>query len=148
MITIEVGKPTQFLILLKVWESSVRATHLFLHEQDIQELRSMLLTAYLPNLNIMVARLCSNGSIVGFTGVSENRIEMLFVDAEQRGNGIGKLLLQHAIDVQGADELDVNEQNPQAVIFYKKKGFIITGRSELDGQGRAYPLLHMKLLKT
>lgn len=148
MITVEVAKPAQFPTLLEVWESSVRATHFFLREQDIQELRSTLLNEYFPNLNIRVARLCSNGLIVGFTAVSENRIEMLFVNAEQRGQGIGKLLLRHAIDIQGADELDVNEQNPQAVIFYKKNGFVITGRSELDGQGRQYPLLHMKLLKT
>ncbi|OAT26784.1 histone acetyltransferase [Buttiauxella ferragutiae ATCC 51602] len=85
---------------------------------------------------------------MGFTGVSENRIEMLFVDAGQRGKGIGKLLLLHAIDEQGADELDVNEQNPQAVTFYKKHGFETVGRSEVDGQGRPYPLLHMKLQRT
>ncbi|CNC57983.1 acetyltransferase [Yersinia enterocolitica] len=72
---------------------------------------------------------------------------MLFVDAEQRGKGIGKVLLRHAIDEQGADELDVNEQNTQAIKFYKKNGFVTVGRSELDGQGRPYPLLHLKLSK-
>lgn len=148
MITLEAGATIQFMSLLKVWESSVRATHFFLLEEDIQALRPMLLEVYLPNLDITVARDCSDGSIMGFSGVSEKRVEMLFVDAVQRGKGIGKLLLRHAIDKLGADELDVNEQNPQALTFYKKHGFETVGRSEVDGQGRPYPLLHMKLRET
>lgn len=148
MINMEVGTQIHYPILLKVWESSVRATHDFLQEQDIQALCPLILHTYLPGLTITFARLSCDSSIVGFTGVSENRIEMLFVDAGQRGKGIGKLLLLHAIDEQGADELDVNEQNPQAVTFYKKHGFETVGRSEVDGQGRPYPLLHMKLQRT
>ncbi|UNK62920.1 GNAT family N-acetyltransferase [Buttiauxella ferragutiae] len=148
MINMEVGTQIHYPILLKVWESSVRATHDFLQEQDIQALCSLILHTYLPGLTITFARLSCDSSIVGFTGVSENRIEMLFVDAGQRGKGIGKLLLLHAIDEQGANELDVNEQNPQAVTFYKKHGFETVGRSEVDGQGRPYPLLHMKLQRT
>ena len=148
MINMEVGTQIHYPILLKVWESSVRATHDFLQEQDIQALYPLILHTYLPGLTITCARLSCDSSIVGFIGVSENRIEMLFVDAGQRGKGIGKLLLLHAIDEQGADELDVNEQNPQAVTFYKKHGFETVGRSEVDGQGRPYPLLHMKLQRT
>ena len=147
MIVIEAGTQIHYPILLNVWESSVRATHDFLQEQDIQALRSLLLQTYLPALTITIARLNCDGSILGFTGISEKRIEMLFVDAEQRGKGIGKVLLRHAIDEQGADELDVNEQNAQAIKFYKKNGFVTVGRSELDGQGRPYPLLHLKLIK-
>lgn len=147
MIVIEAGTQIHYSILLNVWESSVRATHDFLLEQDIQALRPLLLHRYLPALTITIARLSCDGSILGFSGVSEKRIEMLFVDAEQRGKGIGKVLLRHAVDEQGADELDVNEQNAQAIKFYKKHGFVTVGRSELDGQGRPYPLLHLKLLK-
>ena len=148
MINMEIGTKIHYPILLKVWESSVRATHDFLQEQDIQALRPLLLNTYFPGLTITVARLCCDGSIVGFTGVSENRIEMLFIDAEERGKGVGKLLLRQAIDEQGANELDVNEQNPQAITFYQKHGFETVGRSEFDGQGRPYPLLHMKLRET
>lgn len=41
----------------------------------------------------------------------------------------------------------MNEQNPQASGFYRHYGFVITGRSPLDGQGNPFPLLHMKLDK-
>ena len=44
-----------------------------------------------------------------------------------------------------AEQLDVNEQNPQAVGFYFKQGFEVIGRSEVDGMGQPYPLLHMRL---
>ena len=47
------------------------------------------------------------------------------------------------IDVDGARAVDVNEQNPQALAFYKRQGFRIVGRSAQDGQGMPYPLLHM-----
>jgi putative acetyltransferase len=148
MINMEVGTPIDYPTLLKVWESSIRVTHDFLEEQDIQALRPLILHTYLPNLTITLARRSYDHSIVGFTGVSKNRIEMLFVDADQRGKGIGKLLLLQATHEQGADELDVNEQNLLAITFYKKHGFETVGRSEVDGQGMPYPLLHMKLRGT
>ena len=41
--------------------------------------------------------------------------------------------------------MDVNEQNPQGVAFYRHMGFEQVGRSALDGQVNPFPLLHMKL---
>ncbi len=70
---------------------------------------------------------------------------MLFVDDASRGKGIGKMLLQYAIAEFGVNEVDVNEQNPQGVAFYRHMGFEQVGRSALDGQGNPFPLLHMKL---
>ncbi|MDC6657781.1 GNAT family N-acetyltransferase, partial [Leclercia adecarboxylata] len=87
----------------------------------------------------------ADGVIQGFVGVADDRIEMLFIEPRARGTGIGKALLRHAIEVLGADALDVNEQNHQAVGFYQHQGFVVTGRSPLDGQGQPYPLLHMRL---
>ncbi|MGY3917267.1 hypothetical protein [Aeromonas australiensis] len=42
---------------------------------------------------------------------------------------------------RGAVQVDVNEQNEQAVDFYLKMEFTVTGRSP----GKLYPLLHMAL---
>jgi len=55
------------------------------------------------------------------------------------------MLLNHAMTVFCATELDVNEQNEQAVGFYLKMGFEVVGRSDLDGTGKPYPPLHMRL---
>jgi putative acetyltransferase len=40
---------------------------------------------------------------------------MLFVDPVARGKGIGKLLMQYAIEEHKISKVDVNEQNEQAV---------------------------------
>ena len=88
----------------------------FLCEADIEKLRPLLLNTYLPSLNVVVAQ-DENGEIHGFLGTDANRIEMLFVDAEIRGKGTGKFLLNYAVEQLQADELDVNEQNPQGVGF-------------------------------
>ncbi|AFT68647.1 Acetyltransferase, GNAT family [Alloalcanivorax dieselolei B5] len=72
---------------------------------------------------------------------------MLFIAPEARGTGVGSLLAAHAVERQGATKVDVNEQNKQALGFYKHIGFSVVGRSPLDGQGKPYPLLHMELVQ-
>ncbi|MEN5222098.1 GNAT family N-acetyltransferase [Stenotrophomonas sp. TWI602] len=127
-----------------VWEASVRATHGFLPEAAIHALRPLIRQQYLPAVTLRVCK-DADGVIQGFVGVADDRIEMLFIEPRARGTGIGKALLRHAIEVLGADALDVNEQNHQAVGFYQHQGFVVTGRSALDEQGQPYPLLHMRL---
>jgi putative acetyltransferase len=41
----------------------------------------------------------------------------------------------------------VNEQNDQAVGFYRRMGFEVASRSAEDGLGQPFPLLHMELNK-
>ena len=78
-------------------------------------------------------------------GVERDKIEMLFVVPQMREKGIGRRLLSYAVNELNARYVDVNEQNPQAAVFYEKMGFEIFGRSELDAQGNPYPLLRMRL---
>jgi len=40
--------------------------------------------------------------------------------------------------------VDVNEQNQQAVGFYRRLGFEVEGRSEVDSMGKPFPLLHLR----
>ena len=72
---------------------------------------------------------------------------MLFIHPEYRGKGIGKTLLDYSIDKLKVTKVDVNEQNEQAVGFYKYCGFEVIKRSELDSSGKPYPTLHMELKK-
>jgi putative acetyltransferase len=130
--------------LARIWEDSVRATHDFLPDSYISMLKNLVLNQYLD----AVMLICSKDTqqrITGFAGIAGGKIEMLFIDPEHRGQGLGKLLLNHAIEHFHADKLDVNEQNPQALGFYLKLGFEVIGRSEIDGMGQPYPLLHMRL---
>lgn len=144
MIIEEVGHRTEALIgiLLSVWESSVRATHDFLSEQDIILLRPDVLNAlrHVPVLFIAL----ENEKPVAFLGMDGENVEMLFVDAAFRGFGAGSLLMHAALN-RGACRVDVNEQNPQAFGFYRHMGFVVDGRSPEDAQGRPFPILHLRL---
>lgn len=80
---------------------------------------------------------------VGFMGLNGNKLEALFILPSRFRQGYGKLMLKHARQLKGALEVDVNEQNPNAVKFYLSNGFSVTGRSAVDAQGRPFPLLHL-----
>ena len=141
---IEQARKADYAALIDVWEASVRATHDFVPEKDIVALKPMILDHYFDAVDLKCAKRDA-GEIVGFCGVHEGNIEMLFITPECRGTGVGKLLTEYAIKHQQATKVDVNEQNQQAIGFYQRLGFKVIGRSPLDGQGNPYPLLHMQL---
>jgi putative acetyltransferase len=133
-----------FLRVVQVWEASVRATHLFLAETDIHFFKPLVYDA-LSHVTELASVRDEKGQVVGFIGVVEDKVEMLFIHPQWRGQGIGRRLLEHAIKALGSTKVDVNEQNQQAVGFYQRMGFKVEGRSELDSSGRPLPLLHMQL---
>jgi putative acetyltransferase len=137
---------SEFPRVIEVWEASVRATHDFLREEDIQYFKPLILNKYLFLVELRAARDLS-GNILGFMGVAHNKIEMLFIHPDVRGKGIGKLLVEYAIRQMDARTVDVNEQNLQAVKFYEHLGFKIVARSATDSLGKPYPILSMELEK-
>ena len=130
--------------LLNIWLRSVRATHHFLQESDIEALLPQLRDIYLPAVELWVA-VDAEDCPLGFIGLNENHVEMLFIEPDLRGKGIGRALLDHARSSRSQMSVDVNEQNPEAVGFYLHYGFVQTGRSPLDGEGRPFLLLHLSL---
>ena len=129
--------------LLNVWESSVKATHLFLSREEIENIKRYVPQALRAVKHLLVAE-NEAGDPVAFAGIDGQKLEMLFVCAEDRGRGIGRRLLQYAVENYAVNELAVNEQNPQAAGFYEHMGFRVYKRSDADEQGNAYPLLYMK----
>lgn len=132
--------------VVNVWEASVRATHHFLKEEDIAYFKPLILNTYLDAVDLRSFR-DENNVIIGFLGVADQNLEMLFIHPEHRGKRVGKTLLEYAISNLNVTKVDVNEQNEQAVGFYKHCGFETIGRSELDASGKPYPILHMELIK-
>lgn len=143
---IEVKERTSVLIqnLLEVWEESVRATHLFLSDREIQNIKEYVPMA-LNNIENLIIAEKEDGRPVAFMGVENENLEMLFLAPEERGKGLGKKLLQYGIENYAVHQLTVNEQNPQAKGFYEHMGFEVYKRTENDEQGNPYPLLYMKL---
>jgi putative acetyltransferase len=136
--------PTDNSLLVEIWLRSVRATHTFLSEQDIEELYPQVRDLYLPAVDIWVCE-DATGCLTGFIGLQETQVEMLFVDPANFGQGIGTALLDHAKKRHANLTVDVNEQNPRAHGFYRRYGFEDVGRSATDSAGRPFPLIHMAL---
>ena len=136
--------PQMMAQLLSVWEDSVRATHAFLSESEIQRIKGYVPQALGRVEHLLIIEL-QPGCPVGFLGVNGTRLEMLFLSPAARGKGLGRQLVQGGIARYGIKEVTVNEQNPQAVGFYEHLGFTTYKRTDRDEEGGPYPLLYMKL---
>jgi len=144
MTSISIASDDDIPRLFDIWEASVQATHDFLHPDDFLVLVPVVertLREFTPLHCVRDAA----GQACAFMGVSEGMIEMLFVDPPYRGQGAGRALVEFAIAQLGATQVDVNEQNRQALGFYERMGFVVESRSEQDPYGKPYPILHLAL---
>lgn len=150
MFRIRLSSPADQEILLALWLRSVRASHDFLGEEDIALYYPMVRALLATELfELWVACSDEDDFPMGFMALDTEedppKLEALFVDPVHFRRGCGSALVRHAIARKGDLALDVNEQNPNALAFYRHMGFIQTGRSPLDGAGRPFPLIHMRL---
>ena len=141
----EVSKRTTKLLekLVNVWETSVRATHLFLSDTEIKQIKEYVPQALWEVKHLIVVEITPEEPIA-FMGIENQRLEMLFLSPAERGKGIGKFLIQYGIRNYKIQEVTVNEQNPKAVGFYEHMGFATYKRTDVDEEGNPYPLLYMK----
>lgn len=144
----EVKNRTDVLInqLYWVWRRSVKETHLFLSNQDIEKIAELIPT-YLNEITHLIIAENELNEPVAFMGIDDKKLEMLFINPNERGKGLGKELITYGITHYDINELGVNEQNEQATAFYKHMGFQTYNRSETDEQGNPYPILYMKKSK-
>lgn len=129
--------------VMEVWRRAVDATHGFLKPDDRRDIESEV-AAFLPNAPLDLA-VDEADSAIGFMLLDGGHLEALFIDPAFHGKGIGRALVDEAVKRFPSLSTDVNAQNLQAVGFYEHLGFERTGYSALDGQGRAYPLMHLAL---
>ncbi|EEG72361.1 GNAT family N-acetyltransferase [[Clostridium] hylemonae] len=143
---IEVQERTPLLTeqLLLVWENSVRTTHLFLSNSEIENIKIYVPQALKEIPRLIIAK-HKNGSPAAFMGIDGQKLEMLFILDAERGKGLGKKLITYGIENYSVNEVAVNEQNPLAKGFYEHMGFQVYKRTDHDEQGNPYPLLYMKL---
>ena len=138
-------RPDEYDRAAELWEASVRATHLFVTEADLDVFRPLVRASF-GEVEQLAGLRTDDGLLIGFIGVVDGNVEMLFLDPEYRGRGGGRLLLEHAFAQFGATSVDVNEQNPQAVGFYLHHGFRVVSRCETDSTNKPYPILHLALV--
>ncbi len=141
---IRLAVPADADCLFDVWLRSVRATHLFLSEADIQALMPHVREYLLMAAATLWVLEEDDGAAVGFMGLTGGEIDSLFLAPEFQRRGGGRALVEHARTLAGKLTVSVNEQNPGAVRFYEACGFVVIGRSDVDSAGRPFPLLHMR----
>lgn len=130
--------------LLEAWEDSVKATHLFLSNKEINNIKSYVPRALVEGSHLIVVQ-NENNRPIGFMGIKDRKLEILFIKNDARRKGIGKQLLNYGIENYNFNEVVVNEQNTNAKGFYEYMGFKTYKRADLDEQGAPYPVLYMKL---
>lgn len=128
--------------LVLVWKESVRVSHHFLTDCDIEQLEPYVQIALREVEHLLVV--FQGQYPLGFMGIQEDKIEMLFLAPECMGQGWGSRLLDEAVGPYGVTQVDVNEQNGQALRFYQQKGFQVYQRDAYDEQGNPFPVLHMR----
>lgn len=133
--------PTLKEELLQVWEASVRSSHHFLTEADIDFFRPRVRDIYLPAVDLYVIR---DKGIAAFMGLSDDMVEMLFVLPSEKGKGYGTALLNYAFEEKHIGKVDVNEDNVEAYRFYLGRGYRVIGRDETDADGKPFPILHLE----
>lgn len=132
--------------LTEVWDESVRTSHQFLSEQDLQHIKPYVEMALREVRHLIV--IYQDQCPKGFMGILDGKIEMLFLSPDCIGLRWGSYLVDWAICTHGVTMVDVNEQNEQAALFYERKGFRVISRNEYDEQGNPFPILHLKLADT
>ncbi|EAD5868441.1 GNAT family N-acetyltransferase [Listeria innocua] len=128
--------------ILAIWEKSVIATHDFLTAEDRQFYKEQI-PLFLDNVELFLW--FAGEEVVSFSGTSERELDMLFLDPVATGNGYGSQILGWLIENKRINLVDVNEQNENVKRFYLKRGFMVSSRSDLDGFGKPYPILHLQL---
>ncbi|KSB88832.1 acetyltransferase [Caulobacter vibrioides] len=128
--------------VVEIWRRAVDATHDFLKPEDRAAIEAEV-AGFLPTAPMWLA-VGDDDVAVAFMFVEGAHMQALFVDPDHRGTGVGRNLVTLALAMQPNLTTDVNEQNAQALGFYERMGFVPTGRSETDGQGRSYPLIHLR----
>ena len=128
--------------LTSLWQCSVSQTHTFLTDKDINEIKEYVPQALKEVEYLIVAK--NENEYLGFMGIEKQRLEMLFLAPQYIGQGVGRKLVEYGIKKHQITEVTVNEQNPNAVGFYEHIGFNTYKRTDLDEQGRPFPLLYMR----
>lgn len=130
----------EYVLILEIWEKSVRHTHDFLAEEDIQFYKNVI-PEYLENVDLVLWK--DEQRIIGFSGTSEEELVMLFLDPIFIGKQYGSEILMELIASESIKRIDVNTQNEHAKRFYLNHGFEIDSEDAVDGFGKPYPITHL-----
>jgi ribosomal protein S18 acetylase RimI-like enzyme len=130
-------------ILSRIWLDASLLVHPFIGTQRLREQQRLIEDTYLPLSETFVA--AQAGDPVGFISLLDSFIGGLFVAPAQQGEGIGRRLIAHALDLKGELSLEVYTANEQAMRFYRSLGFLEVSRRSTDDDGLPFENARLSL---
>lgn len=128
--------------LVAIWLEASRFAHSFLGEERLLMQAEQVRDIYLKQAENWV--IVHDGKPAGFVGLMDEFIGGLFVDTKIHGKGLGRQLLDHALNLKKSLKLEVYALNTQAHGFYLRNGFVETARHPQDGEGLPFAVIHMR----
>lgn len=122
--------PDDFAELTELWLRASCQAHPFIAADFWQRQQLAMPQHYLPLAKNYVYQPSPAAPLAGFASVVWHKLAALFVAPEQQGQGIGWALLTHVTQLQPLLELDVFEQNLDALRFYYRFGCRLKERGQ------------------
>ena len=110
--------------IMDIWLKSTIKAHDFISEQYWKNSYNTVKDVYIPIAETFVYE--DDEDIKGFISIINNEfIGALFVDVDAQNNGIGKCLIDYALNKYKKLNLAVYKDNKKSVDFYIHRGFKI-----------------------
>lgn len=140
--TIRLYQAADQVALLEVWYRAAVIAHHFLPAEHFEQERQAIACRYLPVAETWVYE--DQGQVVGFISLLGQTVGGFFADPEMQGKGVGRSLMDHAVQLRGPLNVEVFEQNEIGRRFYSRYGFVPVSKSCHDETGLT--LIHMELI--
>ena len=132
--------------VMDIWIKSTIKAHNFINKEYWQNSYDTVKNVYIPISDTFVYE--DDEGIKGFISIINNDfIGALFVDTYYQGNGIGKKLINYAINKYDDLKLAVYKENKTSVKFYLNRGFKIVSEQINDDSGHSEYIMQNSLNK-
>lgn len=136
-------KNTDIDNLMNIWLKSTIKAHDFISKEYWEKNYNTVKDRYIPMAETFVYE--DKEGIKGFISIINNEfIGALFVDVDFQGQGIGKELINYAVDKYKNLDLAVYKENKKSVDFYINRGFKIIKEQVNDDSGYSEYLMQIK----
>lgn len=108
--------------VISIWRDASSLAHPFLTTQQLDVAADMIQNHFLDIAETYMAE--QDGAPVGFIALIGTEVGGLFLRPAFHGRGIGKALMDKAVALHGAVQLEVFTDNSIGRQFYKRYGFM------------------------
>lgn len=124
--------------IMDIWLKSTIKAHDFISKEYWESSYDTVKDVYIPIAKTFVYE--DNEDIKGFISIINNEfIGAIFVDVDAQNNGIGKYLIDYAMNKHKKLNLAVYKENKKSVEFYMNRGFkIIKEQVNEDSNHKEY----------